>query len=159
MTTILNPAIAIYPMNSKQIQLIRESFALVQPLADSVAEAFYRRLFELDPSLRAMFPPSLTEQGRKLMQMLGAAVGLLDRPHALVPALEALGRRHAGYGVRDEHYETVGAALLWTLERGLGPGFTPEVREAWTALYQVVATTMQAAARAGANRLEPALAA
>jgi len=145
-------------MTSHQIKLIRESFALVAPAADAVAAAFYARLFELDPSLRSLFPASLAEQGRKLMQILGAAVGMLDRPQALVPALESLGRRHAGYGVRDEHYETVGAALLWTLEQGLGARFTAEVRDAWVTLYQTVASTMQAAAKAGEARLEPALA-
>ena len=104
-----------------------------------------------------MFPANLDDQGRKLMQMLGAAVGMLNRPAALIPALESLGRRHSGYGVRDEHYATVGEALLWTLERGLGPLFADEVREAWTALYQVVSTTMQSAAKAEAAKLAPAL--
>jgi hemoglobin-like flavoprotein len=135
-------------MTNEQKHLIRQTFDLVAPMADSVAAVFYRRLFELDPSLRALFPPMLVEQGRKLMQMLGAAVGMLDRPQQLTSVLESLGRRHAGYGVRDEHYDTVGEALLWTLERGLGPVFTPEVTAAWAALYGVVATTMKNAANA-----------
>jgi len=134
-------------MTEHQIQLIRQSFALVAPISDTAAALFYQRLFELDPALRPMFPASLVGQGRKLMQMLGAAVGLLDKPATLIPTLESLGRRHAGYGVRDEHYATVGSALLWTLEQGLGPAFTPEVRAAWIGLYDVVATTMQRAAR------------
>lgn len=132
---------------------------MVAPSADAVATTFYARLFELDPSLRPMFPASLDEQGRKLMQVLGAAVGMLDRPQALIPVLESLGRRHTGYGVRDEHYDTVGAALLWTLGQGLQAAFTTEVCDAWAALYQLVATTMQNAARAGAAPLEPAMAA
>jgi hemoglobin-like flavoprotein len=135
-------------MTTEQIHIIRQTFDLVAPMADSAAAAFYRRLFELDPSLRAMFPPVLVEQGRKLMQMLGAAVAMLDRPQQLIPVLQSLGRRHAGYGVRDEHYDTVGAALLWTLERGLGPVFTTEVESAWASLYGVVATTMKNAANA-----------
>jgi hemoglobin-like flavoprotein len=139
-------------MTTKQIQLIKMSFARIAPVAEPVAAAFYARLFELDPGLRSMFPVNLDDQGLNLMKMLGAAVGMLNRPEALIPALEALARRHNGYGVRDEHYDTVGEALLWTLERGLGPLFTDEVREAWTVLYQVVSTTMQKAARA-----EPAL--
>ena len=134
-------------MTNEQNHLIRQTFDLVAPMADSMAEVFYRRLFELDPSLRAMFPPVLVEQGRKLMQMLGAAIGMLDRPQQLIPVLESLGKRHAGYGVRDEHYDTVGEALLWTLERGLGPVFTPDVKAAWAALYGVVATTMKNAAK------------
>ena|SRR5437899_65831 len=135
-------------MTTEQKHLIRQTFDLVAPMGDSVAAVFYRRLFELDPSLRAMFPPVLVEQGRKLMQMLGAAVGMLDRPQQLISVLESLGKRHAGYGVRDEHYDTVGEALLWTLDRGLGSVFTPEVKAAWTALYGVVATTMKNAANA-----------
>ncbi len=134
-------------MTKHQIQLIRQSFALVAPISDTAATLFYQRLFELDPALRPMFPASLAGQGRKLMQMLGAAVGLLDKPEALIPTLESLGRRHVSYGVRDEHYATVGAALLWTLEQGLGAAFTPEVRAAWIVLYEVVATTMQGAAK------------
>ena len=134
-------------MTNEQKHLIRQTFDLVAPMADSVAAVFYRRLFELDPILRALFPPMLVEQGRKLMQTLGAAVGMLDRPQQLISVLESLGRRHAGYGVRDEHYDTVGEALLWTLERGLGPVFTPEVKAAWAALYGVVATTMKNAAK------------
>jgi hemoglobin-like flavoprotein len=135
-------------MTTEQKHIIRQTFDLVAPMADSVAEVFYQRLFELDSSLRAMFPPVLVEQGRKLMQMLGAAIGMLERPQQLITVLESLGKRHAGYGVRDEHYDTVGEALLWTLERGLGPVFTPEVKAAWAALYGVVATTMKNAARA-----------
>ena len=134
-------------MTKQRIQLIRQSFALVVPISDTAAALFYQRLFELDPALRPMFPASLVGQGRKLMQMLGAVVGLLDRPAALIPTLESLGRRHVNYGIRDEHYATVGAALLWTLEQGLGAAFTPEVRAAWVALYEVVATTMQGAAK------------
>lgn len=134
-------------MTNEQKHFIRQTFDLVAPMADSVAAVFYRRLFELNPGLRALFPPVLVEQGRKLMQMLGAAIGMLDRPQELISVLESLGRRHAGYGVRDEHYDTVGEALLWTLERGLGPVFTPDVKAAWTALYAVVATTMKNAAK------------
>jgi hemoglobin-like flavoprotein len=134
-------------MNAKQIQIIRQSFSLISPTPDAVAAAFYGRLFAMDPSLRSMFPPCLEEQGRRLMRMLGVAIGMLDRSDELVSALRSLGRRHVAYGVRDEHYETVGAALLWTLEHGLGWAFTPEVREAWTALYGVVATMMQEGAK------------
>jgi nitric oxide dioxygenase len=134
-------------MTAKQIQLIKMSLARIAPAAEPVAVAFYARLFELNPSLRLMFPANLDEQGRKLMQILGAVVGMLNRPDSLIPALESLGRRLSGYGLRDEHYDTVCEALLWTLERGLGPLFTDEGREAWTALYQVVSTTMQNAAR------------
>jgi hemoglobin-like flavoprotein len=142
-------------MTNHQIQLIRQSFAHVVPISDIAAALFYDRLFELEPALRPMFSASLIGQGRKLMQMLGAAVGLLDMPAALIPTLQSLGRRHVSYGVRDEHYVTVGAALLWTLERGLGPAFTPDVRAAWIALYGVVATTMQDAANETKEASQP----
>jgi hemoglobin-like flavoprotein len=137
-------------MTPQQIQLIRQSFALVAPIADTAAALFYQRLFELDPALRPMFPPSLDAQGKKLMQMIGAAVGQLDKPQVLIPVLQNLGRRHVGYGVEDRHYDTVGESLLWTLEQGLGAAFTPDVRSAWTELYGVIATTMKNAA-AGAS--------
>jgi hemoglobin-like flavoprotein len=129
-----------------QIELVQNSFAIIAPIADDAAALFYRRLFEIDPSLRQMFPGDLSEQRKKLMQMLTAAVKGLPRLDRLVPVVEDLGRRHLGYGVRDEHYETVGAALLWTLEKGLGSAFTPDVRAAWTAVYSVLASTMKRAA-------------
>jgi len=94
-----------------------------------------------------MFRGDMSEQRRKLMNMLGAAVKGLDRLEQLVPVVQDLGRKHTGYGVEDRHYDTVGAALLWTLEKGLGSGFTPEVKEAWAAVYGLLASTMQTAAR------------
>ena len=132
-------------MNLIQKALVQTSFAQVRPIADAAAALFYRRLFELDPTLRPLFKGSIEEQGRKLMDALRLAVKGLDRPEALLPALAALGRRHAGYGVNEHDYETVGEALLWTLEQGLGPSFTPEIKEAWAALYRFVADTMRAA--------------
>ena len=133
-------------MNSAQITHVEDSFALVAPIAPVAADLFYGRLFTLDPTLRPMFPEDLSEQKKKLMTMLQVAVASLRKPEQLVPALQNLGRRHGGYGVQDSHYETVGAALIWTLEQGLGDAFTPEVRDSWLALYTVVATTMQEAA-------------
>jgi hemoglobin-like flavoprotein len=130
-------------MNEIQKALVQTSFAQVRPIPETAAALFYRRLFELDPMLRPLFKGHLEEQGRKLMEVLGLLVRGLDRPEALLPALTMLGRRHAGYGVKEHDYETVGAALLWTLEQGLGPVCTPEVREAWTALYGFVAGTMR----------------
>jgi hemoglobin-like flavoprotein len=129
-----------------QKTLVQESFAHVAPIADDVAALFYRRLFELDPSLVPMFKHDMAEQRKKLMQMLTAAVKGLDRLEQLVPVVQDLGRRHAAYGVTDRHYETVASALLWTLEKGLGAAFTAEVREAWTAVYVLLATTMKQAA-------------
>jgi hemoglobin-like flavoprotein len=130
-----------------QKSLVQGSFASIATIADDAAVLFYQRLFELDPSLRPMFRGDMAEQRKKLMQMITAAVKGLDRLEQLVPVVQDLGRRHAGYGVADRHYDTVGAALLWTLEAGLGRAFTPEVKEAWTAVYGLLATTMKDAAR------------
>jgi hemoglobin-like flavoprotein len=139
-------------MTPESKRLVQESWTLVEPIAETAAALFYGRLFELDPSLRPMFRGDMREQEKKLMQTLTVVVRGLDRLDQLVPAVEALGRRHAGYGVRDEHYGTVAAALLWTLGEGLGDAFTPAVKAAWTEAYTLLATVMQRAA-AG----EPAL--
>jgi nitric oxide dioxygenase len=128
-------------------RLVQESFGAIAPIADDAAALFYRRLFELDPTLERMFRGDMAEQRRKLMQMLTAAVKGLDRLEQLVPVVQDLGRRHGCYGVTDAHYDTVAAALLWTLEKGLGNAFTPEVKKSWVAVYTVLATTMKSAAR------------
>jgi nitric oxide dioxygenase len=135
-------------MTPRQIQLVRESFAAVEPIADTAATIFYRRLFDLDPDLRALFPSDLTNQRRNLMQTLTVVVRNLDRLEGIVPAVEALGRRHAGYRVRPDDYETVGAALLDTLGEGLGTAFTQEVRAALAAAYGLLASVMIGAAEA-----------
>src|SRR5215212_7442269 len=102
-------------MHPIQIQLVQSSFARVEPIADTAATLFYTRLFELDPSLRLMFKGNMVEQGKKLMTTLKVVVNGLTRLDALVPAVQTLGRRHASYGVTDEHYDIVADALLWTL--------------------------------------------
>lgn len=134
-------------MNSQQIHLVQSSWAQVEPIANQAAELFYNRLFQLDPSLRPLFKGNIAEQRVRLMQMIGAAVRGLGNPDGLIPVLKSLGARHVGYGVTDDHYGTVAEALLWTLEQGLGEAFTDEVRDAWTAVYTVVAVNMQAGAR------------
>jgi hemoglobin-like flavoprotein len=118
-----------------QITLVQDTFAMVAPIAETAAQLFYGRLFELDPSLRQMFKGDMAEQGRKLMQMLSVAVHALDNLESIIPAVQALGARHVGYGVTMEHYAIVGDALLWTLEKGLGEAFTPQVKEAWATVY------------------------
>jgi hemoglobin-like flavoprotein len=132
-------------MNEQQIQTVQESFEYVRPIADVAAGLFYDRLFTLDPALRPMFKGDLGEQKSKLMTALAFAVGGLNQPERMLPAVRQLGQRHTGYGVQSSHYQTVGAALLWTLAQGLGEKFTPAVEEAWTAAYQLLASTMQEA--------------
>ncbi len=135
-------------MDAMQIRLVQDSFKSVAPIADEAAALFYGRLFELDPQLRKLFKTDMPEQGRKLMTMIGMAVRGLDNMAMLGPVVENLGRRHVGYGVMPAHFDTVGAALLWTLKQGLGPAFTPEVESAWAQTYALLANTMKEAAAA-----------
>src|SRR5262245_20526792 len=130
-----------------QKALVQTTFATIAPIADDAAVLFYQRLFEIAPELRPLFRGDMSEQRKKLMQMLTAAVKGLDRLEQLVPVVQDLGRRHAHYGVEDKDYDTVGAALLWTLEMGLGAAFTAEVKDAWATVYGVLATTMKNATR------------
>lgn len=133
-------------MTPEDVARVRASWALVVPIADTAASMFYERLFVLDPSLRPLFASTEpAAQRRKLVQALAMAVESLDRLDALVPTLEALGRRHSGYGVNDAHYDTVGQALIDTLERGLGAAWTSETAAAWTTAYGIVASTMKRA--------------
>ncbi len=133
-------------MTPEQVELVQRSFAKVAPIAGTAADLFYDRLFAIAPEVRSLFPSDLAEQKKKLMQMIAVAVSNLHQVEKIVPAVADLGRRHAGYGVTAQHYEPVGAALLWTLEQGLGVDFTPPVRDAWTATYLTVAGVMQNAA-------------
>jgi hemoglobin-like flavoprotein len=125
--------------------LVQESFEQVVPIAEAAAELFYNRLLELDPTLRPLFHGDMREQERKLMQVLTVAVRGLDHLDEIVPAVQALGRRHVAYGVQPKDLDTAGVALLWTLEQGLGDAFTPAVREAWAAVYGLLAGVMKAA--------------
>ncbi|HKK04631.1 MAG TPA: globin family protein [Gammaproteobacteria bacterium] len=137
-------------MTPEQIALVRSSWEQVTPIAGRAAELFYGKLFELDPELRPLFKGDMGEQGRKLMAMINTAVNGLDALDAIVPAVQAMGVRHAGYGVEDVHYDTVGVALLWTLGQGLGEDFTPEVKNAWASAYGLLANTMKEAAKEAA---------
>ena len=133
-------------MTPIQIALVQSSFEKVAPIAPTAAALFYRRLFETAPEVRPLFKSDMDEQGRKLMATLGVVVRNLDHLDAILPAAAALALRHVDYGVRPEHYAPVGAALLWTLEQGLGAHFTPEVAEAWGAAYATLSGAMIAAA-------------
>jgi hemoglobin-like flavoprotein len=135
-------------MTSEQVKMVQESFAKVAPIAGKAADLFYDRLFTIAPEVRSLFPDDLSGQKKKLMQMLTTAVTNLHQVERIIPAVEDLGRRHVAYGVTAKHYEPVGAALLWTLEQGLGPDFTPKVKEAWTATYMTLAGVMTKAAAA-----------
>ena len=137
-------------MTPAQIGLVQETFKQIVPIKELAAELFYKRLFELDPKLEALFTGDMVEQGRKLMSALATVVGGLQSFERIEPTVRSLGQRHAGYGVEPEHYDTVGAALLWALEQGLGDAFTDQVKEAWTAAYLALSATMIDAARSEA---------
>lgn len=132
-------------MTPTQIELVQESWARAAPQAQALAALFYERLFALDPALRPLFRGDMAAQGRQLTTMISYAVRGLNRIEALQPGLEALGRRHAGYGVREDHYATVGEALLATLRQGLGEAFTDEIRQAWASAYAALAAAMKPA--------------
>ena len=135
-------------MTRDQVRLVQESLGLVLPIRDQAAKLFYDRLFQLDPSTRTLFAATnMTAQGAKLMAAIAMVVKGLDAPEAILNQVRALGRRHVIYGVEERHYETVGAALLWTLGAALGEAFTPELRTAWTAAYKLISDTMIEAAR------------
>lgn len=133
-------------MQPHHAALIRRSFERIEPVADTAAELFYRKLFEQSPELRPLFNGDMRQQGRRLMEMIGAAVRLLDHPPSLLPVLAQLGARHAGYGVQPDDYRKVGQALIATLTEALGDAFDAPTREAWSAMYALVSTTMIAAA-------------
>jgi hemoglobin-like flavoprotein len=138
-------------MSPGQKALVKETWEKVAPTADAAARLFYDRLFETDTTTRPLFKTTdLAEQRRKLIQALTMVVQGLDTLEALVPTIADLGRRHAQFGVTDAHYDT-GAALLWTLEQGLGSGWTPEVKDAWSGAYALLADVMRAAASGSAS--------
>lgn len=132
-------------MTHEDILLVQLSWRKVLPNRNAAAELFYLKLFNLDPGLRLLFTGDVEQQGAKFLQMITAAVRGLDRLDALLPVVRELGTRHAAYGVRDEHYGTVGMALLWTLEQALRDDFTPEVKSAWIKTYGVLSQTMREA--------------
>ena len=132
-------------MTPQQIALVREGFAKIVPIRERASALFYDRLFAIDPSTRPLFRGDMKSQGAKLMAAIGAVVKSLDRIETMLDDLRALARRHDRYGVREEHYASVGAALLWTLEQGLGFDFTPDVREAWATAYGLLSSAMIAA--------------
>ena len=141
-------------MTPDQVELVQQSFAKVAPISDQAAVLFYDRLFEVVPQVKSMFPTDMTEQRKKLMATLAVVVnGLTDLP-SILPAASALAKRHVAYGAKPEHYPVVGSALLWTLEKGLGDGWTPEVANAWTTAYGTLSGFMISEAYGSAQAAE-----
>lgn len=129
-------------MNTRQIELVQESFEKMRPIADQAAATFYKRLFEIAPHYRHMFKRDISEQGAMLMSTLGLAVGGLKNLETILPAVRALGQRHAGYGVTAADFQPVAEALIWTLDFYFGKDFTPELKDAWVAAYTILAGVM-----------------
>ena len=141
-------------MTPDQINLVRSTWEKIVPIADNAADLFYSRLFEIDPKLRNLFETTnLAAQKKKLLQALATAIASLDALDKLAPQPEELGCRHATYGVIDSHYEAVGSALLWTLQHGLGDGWSRDAEAAWSAVYGLVAKAMQAGAASHQDRI------
>jgi len=141
-------------MDSTQVKLVQEIFAKVARISEQAAVIFYDRLFEVAPAVRAMFPDDMTEQRKKLMGMLAAVVNGLSNLESILPAASALAKRHVGYGAKAEHYPVVGSTLLWTLEKGLGDAWTPDVAAAWTAAYGTLSGYMISEAYGSAQAAE-----
>ncbi len=129
-------------MTPGQVELVQKSFSKVAPIADQAAELFYGRLFEISPQTKPLFKNDMKEQGKKLMGTLAVVVGGLTKLETILPAASALAKKHVGYGVKAADYTPVGAALLWTLEKGLGPDWTPELATAWTTAYTTLSGYM-----------------
>jgi hemoglobin-like flavoprotein len=129
-------------MTPDQVTLVQQSFAKVAPIADTAASLFYERLFEIAPAVKPLFPADMAEQRDKLMATLAAVVAGLGNMENILPVASALAKRHVDYGVRPEHYKPVGSALLWTLERGLGEGWSSDLAAAWSAAYGTVSRYM-----------------
>ena len=136
---------AIFPVTPEQVELLQKSWRSVLPVGDTAAELFYGKLFSVDPKLRLLFKNDMRDQGRNLTAMISVAVGSLAHPERIERAVQSLGRRHAAYGVKDTHYEAVGVALLWALEKTLGEAFTPDVKTAWADAYSMLAGIMKEA--------------
>ena len=134
---------ATMSITARQKQLVQQSFTQVEPIADRAAEIFYAKLFEYDPSLKKLFKKPMVEQGKVLMATLKVAVKSLDDIDGLVGVLQKLAERHKGYGVSVHDYTPVGNALLYTLKTGLGELYTPELRDAWVAVYKTIADVMR----------------
>jgi hemoglobin-like flavoprotein len=137
-------------LTERQIELVQHSFKLISPVASEISTTFYRRLFTVRPHYRAMFPADLSDQRMKLMQTLAVVVNSLNNLDGILPAVRALGKRHEGYGVKNEDYFVVGEVLIWTLETELGDVFTAETREAWGTLYSIIVDVATAPERAAA---------
>ncbi|GIT90102.1 hemoglobin [Jannaschia pagri] len=129
-------------MTPQQITLVQDSFAKVRPIQDAAAAIFYDRLFAIAPEVRPLFKGDMTEQGAKLMATLSVVVNGLRDLGPIVPVAQDLARKHVSYGVTAEHYQPVGAALIYALSQGLEDDFTDDVKQAWLTAYGTLSAVM-----------------
>lgn len=139
-------------LSTEEIALIRTTFAAAATKPDETAALFYSKLFSLDPKLRGLFHGDMRAQGEKIMSMLGMVASNLSQLDRLLPTVRQLGERHAGYHVKDEHYATVGAALLAALAQSLGTAWSPAAHAAWSKAYELLSSTMIEAAHRASQR-------
>jgi hemoglobin-like flavoprotein len=129
-------------LGEDQKKRVRAGFAALEGRLEELVETFYVELFARAPGVRPLFASDLAPQRGKLASTLRLAVRSLDDLGALVPALEAMGRRHVGYGAKPEHFAVVGEALIAAIDRHAG-GLDDADRDAWVAVYGILASTMQ----------------
>jgi hemoglobin-like flavoprotein len=134
-------------MNKEQAELVRNSLVHIRPIADEIAESFYAHLFDVTPKLRKLFTGDMKRQGEMLMTSLELAVSSLDNPKSILSSVQALGERHASYGVKVEYYQLAKEAYLWSLENHLGDEFTPELQDAWATAFGALVEAMISAAQ------------
>jgi len=132
-------------MNKNEITLVRASWAKIEPNAEAFAVQFYQQLFILDPALQSLFKRSMNMQGRKLVSMFSSAIIYIDWPEKIIPPLITAGQRHQQYGVKPEDYDTVGEALITTLQKSLADEFTKEVEYSWLHAYNTIQAIMKTA--------------
>lgn len=133
-------------MTPQQVALVQESFEKIAAMGEPAWQSFYAELFALEPSLKQMFKGDISEQRKKLLAALALVMRALHAPATILAPLKSLAVKHVGYGVKPEHYTCMGHALLRTLNNALGDEFTPELRTAWAAAFQTLATIMKEAA-------------
>jgi hemoglobin-like flavoprotein len=122
-------------MTPEQVGLVKNSFDAIWPVRRKLASLFYERFFELAPDAQRLFSKDMERQHLKLMDMIAAIVGALDKRELFQSIISYTGHQHAQFGVQPFHFVAFGEALIWSLEHQFGTAFTPELRQAWTALY------------------------
>lgn len=129
-------------MTERQILLVKNSWSYVVVNSEEAGLLFYKRLFEVAPSVEHMFTTDKKEQARKLMSMVTLVVTKLQKLDDILNEVKMLAQRHGKYGAQPAHYKVVGECLLWTLAKGLGDRWDKETEQAWIAAYTILSDAM-----------------